>query len=411
MPRRSAKLNALAAQRARRPGLFSDGAGLYLRVSRAETKSWVFRFMLNGRAREMGLGPFPLISLAGARSKALEARKLLHEGVDPIEVRNASERAQILDAARTLTFDECAARYIEDRRTAWSGKTAGLWETTLATHVSPIFGKVPVREIDTALVRRALDPIWKRIPETAGKVRYRIELILDWATASEYRTGLNPARWRGHLDKLLPKKSLIHREEHHTALAYTDIGDFLESLRSRTGTAPLALEFLILTGCRTSEVLLAQWSEFDLAGRVWIIPAMRMKTKREHRVPISNRAMEILRKAEGADTEYVFPGSRPGKPLSNMAFLEVLRRMEVEVTTHGFRSTFRDWAAEITAFPREVAEQALAHTVSNKVEAAYRRGDLFEKRRKLMDAWSDYCARPTAGTRENVVGIGHRTPA
>lgn len=411
MARRVAKLNALAVQRAKKPGLFSDGAGLYLRVSSAGTKSWVFRFTLNGRSREMGLGAVADWSLAEARKRAADARDVLKKGLDPIEDRKAQKRAKDLESARAITFDECAARYIERKRAGWKNKKhAGQWQSTLKTYASPVFGDLPVKDIDTALIRRVLDPIWNTKTETASRVRSRIELILDWATTREYRSGDNPARWRGHLENDFDKRSVVQPVKHHPALSFADIPDFLKKLRAQPGVASLGLEFLILTASRTGEVIGACWDEIDLDAGVWTIPPSRMKAKREHRVPLSPRATEILRRLQGQKGPFIFSANLGKRPLSNMAFLALLRRMECNVTAHGFRSTFRDWTAECTNFPREVAETALAHTNKDKVEAAYRRGDFFEKRRKLMDAWAAYCNQPPTKI-ASVTTIGARAKA
>lgn len=399
MTRRVEKLNALAVQRAKKPGLFSDGAGLYLRVSKTGTKSWIFRFTLKGKAREMGLGAWPDRSLSEARDKAQEARKLLQEGLDPINTRKAQE-------SYAKTFDECASQYIERKRAEWkNAKHAAQWESTLKTYASPVFGDLPVKDIDTALVRRVLDPIWNIKTETASRVRNRIELILDWATTREYRSGDNPARWRGHLKNDFGERSKIQPVKHHKALPFTDLSEFLIKLHNQSGVASLGLEFLILTAARTGEVIGARWEEFDLKTGVWTIPASRMKGKHEHRVPLSPRALKILHQVEGGKGPFVFSTNSGESPLSNMAFLALLRRMELDVTTHGFRSTFRDWVGECTAFPREVAESALAHVNKDKVEAAYRRGDFFEKRRKLMNAWSTYCNTPAVKV-ASVTNIG-----
>jgi integrase len=345
----------------------------------------------------MGLGPYPVVSLADARIRALECKKLLLDGTDPIEARNAKRTRLRIEEAKSVTFDHCAASYIESHRAGWkNAKHADQWTNTISTYASPIIGNLPVQAVDTALVMKVLEPIWREKTETASRLRNRIELILGWATAREYRTGDNPARWRGHLDKLLPKRSTVQPTEHHTALAVGEIGSFMKQLRACEGIAPSALEFLILTATRTGETIGARWSEIDFDHGIWTIPAARMKAKKEHRVPLCPAALTILQTLrEAAPTEYVFTNGKGNRHLSNMALLAVLKRMEMEVTTHGFRSTFRDWAAERTNYPREVAEMALAHAVENKVEAAYRRGDLFEKRRRLMAEWAKFCAQPT----------------
>jgi integrase len=296
-----------------------------------------------------------------------------------------------------MTFKESAAMYVASHRAGWRNpKHAAQWQATLATYAEPVIGGLSVQAIDTALVLKVLEPIWTTKPETAGRVRGRIESILDWAKARGYRAGENPARWRGHLDKLLPGRSKVRRVEHHAALPYAELPGFLVSLREQEGIAARALEFAILTAARTGEVIGARWSEMDLVGKNWTLPAARMKAGREHRVPLSDRALAILREMQPhrqAEDAFVFPGGKNRRPLSNMAFLMLLRRMgRGDVTVHGFRSSFRDWAAERTKFPAEVAEMALAHTVSDKTVAAYNRSDLYERRRRLMAAWTTFCS-------------------
>jgi integrase len=396
---RIGKLTALKVDKVRAPGYYGDGGGLFLQVSKYGSKSWVFRFKVNGRLREMGLGSLDTYGLAEARERARACRKLRDEGKDPIEERIAARLAVKLDATKVMTFEQCAERYIAAHSSAWRNpKHRDQWSSTLATYVNPIFGALPVQGIDTALVMNVVEPIWNEKPETASRVRGRIESILDWAAARGYRAGENPARWRGHLDKLLPKKTKVRRVEHHAALPFVGIGAFIADLRLQEGVAARALEFAILTAARTSEVIAARWDEFDLAERLWTVPAERMKAGKDHRVPLSDAALAIVElMAEIRRGDHVFPGGRAGRPISNMAMLMLLRRMgRVDLTIHGFRSSFRDWAAERTGFPAEVAEMALAHTVSDKVEAAYRRGDLFQKRRQLMDAWTRFCATASA---------------
>jgi integrase len=304
-----------------------------------------------------------------------------------------------LDAAKATTFRECSARYIASHRAGWRNpKHAAQWQATLATYAEPVIGGLSVQAVDTALVLKVLEPIWTVKPETAGRVRGRIESVLDWAKARGYSTGENPARWRGHLDKLLPPRSKVRRAEHHAALPYAELPGFLVSLPQQEGIAARALEFAILTAARTGEVIGARWSEMDLLDKTWTLPAARMKSGREHRVPLSPRALAILKEMQAhrhADDAFVFPGAKPGRPLSNMAFLMLLRRMRrTDLTAHGFRSSFRNWAAERTNFPAEVAEMALAHTVSDKTVAAYNRSDLFDRRRRLMAAWATFCTVP-----------------
>jgi len=397
MKRTIHKLSARTVESKRKPGLYGDGGGLYLQVGPSGSKAWLFRFMLRGRAREMGLGSLNAVSLQDARERALRCRKQLASGIDPIEARGAERLQERLDAAKAITFRECAAAYIEAHKVAWrNGKHAEQWKNTLNTYAGPVIGDLAVQGVDTDLVLRVIEPIWKDKPETASRVRGRIEAVLDWAKARGLRTGENPARWRGHLDQLLPKRSKVRLVEHHAALPYLDIGAFVAKLRGQQGVAARTLEFTILTAARTQEVLGATWAEIDMERRTWTIPAARMKGHREHRVPLSDRALEILEQMrEAKQSDYVFPGGKEKEPLSNAAMLALVQRRmgHADLTIHGFRSTFRDWTAEQSNFPREVAEAALAHAVANKAEAAYQRGDLFEKRRKLMTAWSDYIAR------------------
>ena len=394
MARTVEKLSALAVTRASAPGYYNDGAGLYLQVAKAGTKSWIFRFRMGGKQREMGLGPLHTVSLAQARDKAKECRALLLEGTDPLEARNAVKLDAALERARTVTFDHCAEQYIAAHRGSWkNAKHAAQWESTIATYASPIIGELPVAAVDTALVVKVLQPIWQEKTETATRLRSRIENILDWATVSKFRTGENPARWRGHLDNLLADPNKVAKVAHHVALPWQDIGAFMIDLRQRAGSAARAVEFAILTAGRSGEVRGARWSEIDLDAAVWTVPAERMKAGREHRVPLSTDALALLRSLPAVG-EHIFPGQRGDAPLSDMSLTAVLRRMERDkITVHGFRSTFRDWCAESVgnSFPREVCEHALAHSLPDKVEAAYRRGDLIEKRKVLMQVWADYC--------------------
>jgi integrase len=395
------RLTALKVDRLKsKVGMHHDGGGLYLQVT-AGGASWVLRYMLGGKAREMGLGPLALFSLADARAKALDARRLRHDGIDPIAHRRAEKAARVLQDAKGITFKECAESYIKAHRAGWrNAKHAGQWEATLKTYAEDAIGSLPVQAIDTALVLKVLEPIWTTKPETASRLRGRLENILDWAKVRGYRDGENPARWRGHLDKLLPARGKVRRVEHHAALAYAELPAFMAELRTREATAARALEFAILTGARTGEVIGARLDEISEREKVWTVPAERMKAGKEHRVALSARALVIVngidRQSEGPQTEtdtFVFPGGKPTKPLSNMALLMLLRRMgRDDLTAHGFRSTFRTWAAERTTFPREVIEAALAHTIGNKVEAAYQRSDLFKKRSLLMDAWARFCS-------------------
>jgi integrase len=390
------RLSSLAVGRATKPGLCADGAGLYLRISRNGSKSWAFRFTLRGKPREMGLGGLTKVTLADARKKATDIRLLLSDGHDPLDRRQQEEakraREEKLAAARGMTFDKCAEAYIAAHEPGWRNeKHKQQWRNTIATYVTPVFGNTPVQDIDLDLVMKVIEPIWNSKTETARRIRGRIEVILDWAKVRGYRSGENPARWRGQMDQLLPARSKLNSVKHHAALPYSEIPDFMKALRAISGNSAAALEFLILTAARTSEVIYAKWAEIDFKKKLWVAPAARMKSRREHRVPLSSAAITVLKRMEEGKGEYVFPGRSPAAPLSNMALLMTLGRMNrADVTAHGFRSTFRDWAAECTNFPSEVVEMALAHVIEGKTEAAYRRGDLLEKRRHLIETWAKY---------------------
>ena len=388
------KLTALGVAKLKTPGMYGDGGGLWLQVSGKGGKSWVFRYTLKGKSREMGLGPVTTFTLAEARDKALTCRKLCYEGTDPIEMRRGQRQDAAVEAAKAITFRTCAEGYIEAHKAGWrNDKHAAQWTATLATYAFPVFGDLPVQAVDTGLVLKALEAIWNTKPETATRVRGRIESVLDWAATRDYRRGENPARWKGHLQNLLPKRSKVRKVEHHAALPFKDVPAFMQSVAAQPGVASKLMAFTILTAARTGEALGARWSEIDMDAGIWTVPVERMKAGAEHRVPLSAAALDILAGMQGLDAEFVFPGGRRGKPLSNMAMLVMLRRMKREdLTVHGFRSSFRDWASETTGFPSEVVEMALAHTVESKVERAYRRGDLFEKRRELMAAWASFCA-------------------
>jgi integrase len=414
MPKRAAGLTARRVQTEKRPGLYADGGGLYLQIA-GGSKSWIFRFQRGGRRRDMGLGPVELYSLAEARERALDARKQVAEGVDPIEARYAKRSSAAIDAAKAMTFRECAEVYISVHRAGWRNpKHAAQWPATLETYAYPHFGNLPVQTVDTDFVMKALEPIWTEKPETASRLRGRIESVLDWAKARGYRQGENPARWRGHLENLLPPRSKVRRVEHHAALDYAEMAGFMAELRKEEGVGARALEFAILTAARTNEVIGARWLEIDLYKRLWVVPGSRMKAGKEHRVPLSAPALTILEAmATIREGDFVFPGRQAGRPQSNMSLLMLLRRMKrADLTAHGFRSTFSDWCAEKTTFPAEVREMALAHTVSDKVEAAYRRGDLFEKRLQLAEAWGQYCAQvQLSGVRRRKGGEGRRKSA
>jgi integrase len=388
------KLTALAMARAA-PGLHSDGDGLYLQVGGGGARSWIYRFTLSGRERYLGLGPANAIPLKRARELAAEARQLRAEGIDPIERRRGDRAAQRVAAAKSITFDACAASYIAVHEAAWrNAKHRYQWRATLRDIASPVFGHLPVADVDTDSILRALQPVWTAKPETASRTRQRVEAVLDWAAARGYRDAANPARWRGHLAKLLPSKTRLHRVRHLAALPYNDIPAFMAKLRVRTSVSARCLEFTILTAVRTGEAINACWRELDLGTGTWAIPAARMKAGELHRVPLAPRAVSVLQDIRERRTgEYVFANVSTGRPLSNMTMLKMLALIgRSDLTVHGFRSTFTDWAHERTDFPDVVIDMSLAHKVSDKVQAAYRRGDLFEKRRKLMNAWAEFCA-------------------
>lgn len=362
------------------PGRHGDGRGLFLYVKPSGARSWVLRYQVQGRRRDLGLGPFPDVSLAMARDRASEARRLIAEGEDPI-----SKKQQ----AKPKTFKDAALELIESKRPGWkSAKHAAQWTSTLEAYAFPKLGQVQVAKIETADVIAALTPIWSAKPETANRVRQRIEAVLDYASALGIRTGDNPARWRGHLDHLLPKPAKVRAVKHHPALPHAQIGDFMADLSARKGVAARALAFTILTTARSGETRGATWTEIDLDAKIWTIPADRMKAGKEHRVPLTHEAIAFLGSKRDLAALVFESEAKPGKPISDMSMTAVLRRMERDdITVHGFRSTFRDWAGETTGFPREVIEAALAHGIKDKAEAAYARSDLFDKRRKLMEAW------------------------
>jgi integrase len=402
-------------------GLYGDGNGLYLQITASKegdyvTKSWIFRYAVGSREkkreRKMGLGAYPLVSLAMAREMAIECSLKRLRGVDPLEEREADKRKKATTEAKTITFEKAATKYIASHEAGWrNDKHRQQWTNTLKTYAYPVFGKLDLRDIDIGLVMQVVEPIWTSVPETAGRVRGRVERILEWGKVNGYREGENPARWSGHLDHLLPKRANVRKVEHHPALPYDQMGVFMAELREQEGTAARALEFTILTAARSGESRGMRWQgELDPAGDVWKVPAERMKRKREHRVPLTAAAIaviESMRKQRHSD--WVFPGDRSGERLSDMSLTEVIRRMNEarekaglprwvdpeqnnrDVVPHGFRSTFRDWVDEATNFPDWLAEAALAHAKGDKVEAAYKRGDALAKRRELMEAWATYC--------------------
>lgn len=399
MPGLRNKLSAATVRSTTRPGRHADGAGLYLQVTRHPVhgnirKSWLVRYRSDtGRMREIGIGSLEDVTLADAREAAARVRLKAREGVDLIEERIRARKEAALQKAREMTFQQCAEAYVRAHEGSWrNDKHKAQWSSTLRTYAYPVFGDLPVADVTVGLVMKVLDPIWSTKTETASRLRGRIENILDWATVREYRTGENPARWRGYLEKALPAaKHKARKIRHHAALPIDDVPAFMADLAAQPGIGALAFRFMILTATRTSEAIGARWDEIDLDERTWLIPEDRMKAGRPHRIPLSDAALAVLRMVEGQAPVFLFPGLKKGQPISNMAFLMLLRRMKREdITAHGFRSTFRDWAAERTEFQGEVAEAALAHAVGNKVEAAYRRGDLFDKRRRLMEAWAAF---------------------
>ena len=399
-------LTAIAISKLTKPGRYAVGHGVYLQITGNRGRSWIFRFEREyggkRRGRHIGLGPCPLVSLAEAREKGLEFRKLLLNGMDPLDHKKALRRQALEAAAKNVTFRECAERYIAAHEAAWGNAVhRRQWCATLDAHVHPVIGKLPVASVDTGLVVNILEPIWTSRPQTASRVRGRIESILDWAKVRGHRAGENPARWRGHLDHLLPAHRRLARVKHHAALPFTDVPTFMLELCEREGNTARALEFTILTAARVGEVLGARWDE--ISGDVWTVPASRMKGGREHRVPLSAHAVELL-KALPRTSEYVFSGARG--QIANNGPRKLLRRMgRSDITVHGFRSSFRDWAAETTHYPNHVVEMALAHVVGSAVEAAYRRGDLFDKRRRLMAEWSRYCAKAPSARSADVVPL------
>jgi integrase len=402
MARALQKLTAKKIEKAG-PGWHGDGGGLWLQVSPTESRSWIFRYMRKGEPKVMGLGSARDVSLALARVRAAEQRRILAEGLDPLQERDRSKLSRKLNDAKAQTFKQCAKAYIEAKRAGWkNAKHAEQWTNTLATYAYPVIGDLAVQDVDTDLVMRVLEPIWQTKTETASRVRSRIELILNSAKTRKLRSGDNPARWRGHLDDLLAKPSDIRAVEHHPALPFAKIPEFMAELRKQDGIAPRALELTILSAVRSNETLGAKPEEFHLDDKLWVIPAHRMKgkkkTRREHRVPLTTRAEAIVREMLKFNGPYLFPGGKEGKPLSNGAMPAVLERMKyTDITVHGFRSTFRDWASETTNYPNEVCEMALAHVIGDATEEAYRRGDLFTKRVRLMEDWAKFCGRAESG--------------
>jgi integrase len=391
------RLTAVTVTKLNAPGFYFDGDGLLLKIAQGRlgpTKSWVFRYRFNGKRRDMGLGPLRTFTLAEAREQARLLRQQVMRNIDPLSARD-SERAQ-RQREKAVTFRICAEQYIASHKSSWkNAKHIAQWTSTLATYVYPVIGDLPAQDIETDHILNVLQPIWSAKPETAARVRGRIEVILDWAKVRNFRSGENPARWRGHIEILLPARSKVRNVKHHSALPFAELPNFVQRLQKEPGIGARALEYLILTAARTSEVLEAAPEEIKDA--VWIVPPDRMKAHKEHRVPLCERAQELATAAKkSSDGRFLFAGRKKNRPMSNMAMLQLLKRMGyLDLTAHGFRSTFKDWAAECTTYSAEVSEMALAHTIDNKVEAAYRRGDLFIKRAALMNDWACFCAGKT----------------
>lgn len=400
MPKITKELGALAVSRLNRTGDHFVGGvpGLFLQIN-GRAKSWILRFVIGGKRRKVGLGGYPGVTLAQAREKAREARNMIDQGIDPIDEKNKAKRLQAREKARALTFQKAAEDYIADKEQEWKNdKHRQQWKNTLATYAFPVIGKTPVGEVDRADILAILKPIWLEKTETAKRLRGRLEKILDWASVHEYRTGENPARWSGHLEVILPKPSKVMNRRHHPAVAYKEIPQAVKEIMRCDGLSRFALIFAILTAARTGEVLAATWSEIDTDLRMWIVPASRMKAKRIHRVPLSSQALEWLKRLPTfVGNDYLFPSRNRQGCLSNMSMLNLMRRLPLYAASgeiavpHGFRSSFRDWAADCTDFPGDVAEMALAHAIEDETEAAYRRGDMLQKRFALMQQWGDYC--------------------
>ncbi len=385
------RLTALKVNRVKTPGRYADGGGLWLQVKEGGSKSWIFRYTRHGVHRHMGLGPLISVSLLEARERAKEARQVLLDGRDPVEARRDTATALRLEEARAMTFAQCSEAFLSTHSHKWrNDKHRHQWKSTLTTYAFPVFGSLPVDSIDVALVIKALTPIWSDKPETAERVRGRVERVIDFATAQKLRTGDNPASWKGNLEHLLPAKAKA--KQHHAAMTAAALPAFMVELRDRDSVSARALEFTVLTACRTNEVIGARWDEIDFDTGTWVIPAERMKSNRPHRVPLSDRVLDILR-ALPPVSEHVFV-SGGGRPISNMAMLQMLRGMRPGLTVHGFRSTFSDWARDRTAYARDVIEMALAHAIKDKSEAAYRRGDALDKRRRLMTDWARFTYSP-----------------
>jgi len=394
------------------PGRYFDRDNLYLQVRNEANKSWLMRYTLDGRERWCGLGPLRTLDLEDARARCRKFRQMLLDGIDPIEYKRQRRAAKRLEDAKSVTFEDCLRQYLAQHERKWKSlKHRQQFETTVTQYVLPKIGKLSVAAIDTGLVLRCLEPIWERIPVTGGRVRNRIEAVLDWAKVHEYRTGDNPARWSGHLDNLLPAPGELNARKHHAALPYAELPAFFSQLSNQDGVAARAVEFLILTAARAGEVTGAVWNEINLRERTWAIPAARMKAKKDHKVPLSDRAVEILQQLPRQEgNPHIFAGTNKGGTLNDLSLRRLLKALgrNGDITIHGFRSTFSDWAHERTNYNNHTIEQALAHTIGSDVERAYRRGDLFEKRRRLMADWARYCSTPVAEEGATVVAINRR---
>lgn len=407
MPKKAPELGALVVSQLSVPGLYSVGgvAGLALQIQKSGARSWVLRIVVGGKRREIGLGGYPGVTLADAKRKARITREEIEKGIDPVQQRREAKSKLQAEQAAAKTFEQCASAYMAAHEAGWKNAKHGQqWRNTLETYAYPVIGSLLASDVKLTHVMQILEPIWTTKTETASRVRGRIESVLDYAIARGYRNGDNPARWRGHLDKLLAAPNKVAKVQHHEALHHIDVGAFMTELRDKTSISARALEFAILTAARSGEVRGARWQEIDLKKAVWIIPADRMKAGKEHSIPLSDATLKLLQDLPRAHADdFVFPNSK-GSALSDVALTALLRRMGRTITAHGFRSTFRDWAGETTAYPREVIEHALAHQLADKAEAAYARGTLFDKRRRLMDDWARHC-KTIAASRTKVVSI------
>lgn len=398
MAKLTQKLTDLKVRKGIEPASYPDGNGLYLQIRKSGAKDWFYRYEVGGRGRKKGLGSYPTISLQDAREAAHECRILRKNGIDPVEHFQKLQKEQVLLERKVMTFKECAEAYIDARKPEWKNeKHQYQWSQSLTSYAYPYIGDLSVQEINLSLVLKVLEPIWQTKTETASRVRQRIESILDWAKVREYREGENPARWRGHLDKLLPSPKKIQKVVHQPAMDYMDVPEFYKAIRTNQAVSKLALVFIVLTATRSKETRFARWSEIDFKNKVWTIPEERTKSGREQRVPLTGEMISRLKQAESIKLgDFVFPSTKARQGISDTAVRKQLQDKHADLTVHGFRSSFRDWCAEMTNYPRELAEKALGHVLTDKVEAAYQRGDMFEKRRKLMESWNDFCVNGQA---------------